>query len=192
MKIKERQATVIQGLKTQGYTLEAVHDLKILTMVSEGRWYLKALRGNAFKLFANYFFRSEEQMTAYRDKIVEYAVERIDYKAKQKLEKKSRLQALEVGQIFVSSWGYEQTNVDFYQITELVGISTAILMPIRSEMVDGTQGHDCSNVTAIKDAFVENAEPLKKRMNTSGGFTISTCQRASKWSGKAMYSSWYY
>lgn len=43
---------------------------------------------------------------------------------------------IKVGDIFVSSWGYEQTNVDFYQVVKLVGKSTIEILPIQSKCTD--------------------------------------------------------
>lgn len=40
-----------------------------------------------------------------------------------------------IGDVFAASWGYEQTNVTFYQVEALKGKSTAVLREIRAEVV---------------------------------------------------------
>ena len=45
---------------------------------------------------------------------------------------------LEVGSILCASWGYEQTNVDFYQVTRLVGKQSVALRPIAAQHVRDT------------------------------------------------------
>lgn len=39
-----------------------------------------------------------------------------------------------VGDIFVSVWGYEQTNVSFYQVIETKGKKTVVVRRIKSEI----------------------------------------------------------
>ncbi len=43
---------------------------------------------------------------------------------------------VQVGDIFSASWGWEQTNVDFFQVVELVGVSSVRVREVRPQMVD--------------------------------------------------------
>lgn len=43
--------------------------------------------------------------------------------------------SVSIGDVFVSSWGYEQTNVFFYQVCALRGKMTVLLREIRAEVV---------------------------------------------------------
>ena len=36
------------------------------------------------------------------------------------------------GDIFYSSWGYDQTNIDYYKVTKLIGKASVELVPIES------------------------------------------------------------
>ena len=45
-------------------------------------------------------------------------------------------EGVKVGDLFVSCWGYEQTNREFFQVVALKGQHTIILKQIRSEIVD--------------------------------------------------------
>lgn len=49
---------------------------------------------------------------------------------------------VDVGDVLVSSWGYEQTNIDFYEVTALRGAQSAELRAIKAESRDlgGMQG----------------------------------------------------
>ncbi|HCD6897471.1 TPA: hypothetical protein NDW55_004925 [Klebsiella pneumoniae] len=42
--------------------------------------------------------------------------------------------SVSVGDIFASSWGYEQTNVSFYQVVSIHGKSTVCVRPVDSEV----------------------------------------------------------
>lgn len=85
-----------------------------------------------------------------------------DAKEEIKQSKKEEVKAVEVGQIFSCSWGYDQTNVDFYQVTEKKGL-TFTIQEIGCERSD-SGGSDMSNyLTAVKDSFLKDSKPIKKR-----------------------------
>lgn len=42
--------------------------------------------------------------------------------------------SVSVGDIFASSWGYEQTNVSFYQVVSIHGKATVFVRPVDSEV----------------------------------------------------------
>ena len=77
-----------------------------------------------------------------------------------------------VGDVLRASWGYDQTNVDFYQVVDLVGKSTVVIREISNKLVASDQ------VMPIRDSFT--SEPFKKRINKYGGLKISSCQTAYK------------
>lgn len=51
--------------------------------------------------------------------------------------------SVSIGDVFVSSWGYEQTNVNFYQVVSLHGTKTVIVREItaKSRAVQSTAGY---------------------------------------------------
>lgn len=57
-----------------------------------------------------------------------------------------------VGDIFVESWGYEQTNVDFYQVIK-VNKASVVLRKIGSKSLRAT-GWASDEVEPFKDDFV--------------------------------------
>lgn len=85
-----------------------------------GRLILMAFRGTAGKPFAHYSFKTAARRAAYMTQLAESAKLTADYKAKRKAESKAP-RKLEVGHILYTSWGYDQTNIDFYQVTALKG-----------------------------------------------------------------------
>ena len=50
---------------------------------------------------------------------------------------------LQVGDILKSSWGYDQTNIDYYEVTRLAGKTMVEFRPIKSRLIresdDGRQ-----------------------------------------------------
>lgn len=83
----------------------------------------------------DWYFRytSEEKLAA---KVADYH-ENIKAGAKQKQAsrdaKKGWAHDAKVGDIFQSSWGYDQTNIDYYEITKLIGSHFAEVCKINSK-----------------------------------------------------------
>lgn len=60
-------------------------------------------------------------------------------------------EGVRVGDLFYGSWGYEQTNVDFFQVVALRGKHTAVLRRIAGEYIGGFSW--MGNVRPCRDAF---------------------------------------
>lgn len=90
----------------------------------------------------------------------------------------------QVGDILVSSWGYDQTNIDYYQVIERTA-KMATIQKICKEFLDsGYPSED--KVIPLKDAFV--GKPKKKKIGTYG-ITLSSYETASLWDGKPDYET---
>ena len=81
---------------------------------------------------------------------------------------------VEVGDVFCMSWGYDQTNVDFFQVVELVGEQSVRVINVCPEIINRDEGLMCGDFTfnvtkelMKKDAsgvFIENAKGDVKRV----------------------------
>jgi hypothetical protein len=97
---------------------------------------------------------------------------------------------VKVGDIFVNSWGYDQTNIDAYQVTRLTP-KMMVLQQISTTPVTGTAGFMCQHCKPAPDSFVHNAKPFKARIPSGDGFGLNYGY-ARKWDGvKTYYESWY-
>lgn len=71
---------------------------------------------------------------------------------------------LTVGDILVASWGYEQTNYDYYQVTRLVGKQSVEIRELARQAAEsGFMQGDC---VPVKGAF--KGELMVKRVNEHG------------------------
>lgn len=79
--------------------------------------------GKATKALAHYHWRSEEERAKRVAEIFAGQAARTAQKAKWAAERKEKLanHGFKVGDILRSSWGYEQTNIDYYQVTAVRG-----------------------------------------------------------------------
>lgn len=69
--------------------------------------------------------------------------------------------AIKVGDLFVRSWGYDQTNVDFYQVVR-VSEKCYWVRKIAAKPVPGTAGFMCHYVTPDKDNFLAGHNPEQR------------------------------
>ncbi|HDT0958361.1 TPA: hypothetical protein QHS82_002246 [Escherichia coli] len=63
---------------------------------------------------------------------------------------------IRIGDIFHTHWGYEQTNIEFYQVVSLHGKETVGLREIAREVVEHTSW--CSaEIRPVPDKFIDEA-----------------------------------
>ena len=144
----------------------------------------------------HFYFRSTERMFEFCEKhLVDLEAKR-EFKAKRAAEKKERVamarNSVIVDDIFVSSWGYEQTNVDAFQVVEKKGNASVVLRPIACRAVEGSEvSHGMAqNVVPVFNAFI-GEETITKRINEYG-IKINSYSTAFQWDGKReFYNSWY-
>lgn len=103
---------------------------------------------------------------------------------------------LKVDSIVSTSWGYDQTQVEFYQVVELVGKATVVYQELKCHVEEGSETRGDSNrVYAVKGDFLNHgrAIPLRARVNMSGGYPsikVAYGQNATIWDGKSQHHSW--
>ena len=174
--------------------LTTVHDIKIVTYVGLKNQLCAAIwKGRQSQAYARYRFRSEDQRTAYLEEQTLAAKGREDYKEEKKKEKKGFVPQVKVGDIFSSSWGYDQTNVSFYQVVEKPSKHFVVVKELVQEIVNVT-GHMSQTVIGLKGEFRNNEEGCKMKVTKSGEsemIRFNSSESARIWDGKPKYSSSY-
>lgn len=83
-----------------------------------------------------------------------------DRKKEYKAQKKNELDAIQIGDILYHSWGYEQTNIDFYQvIAKTKGTFTMQAIADTKEY----EGQMHGTRTPLPGQFIKDKEPIVKR-----------------------------
>lgn len=154
-----------------------------------GQPWLQVKRGNARKLFANYTFRTVEQMEAYLAEIKRGEDSREENKTRRAAERKSVVNPYVVGDVVHHSWGYDQTNCDFYQVIAVTP-KTVTLLEICSESVT-EEGFMSDRRVARIDNFLENAKPFTCRVLNNDSTVKINHGYASKWDGRPKSCTWY-
>ncbi len=96
------------------------------------------------------------------------------------------------GTIFYSSWGYEQTNVSFYQVVRLSGKASVVIREISETTCTKDNIDFYGHVMPNKNHFI--GDEMRKRINTSfekPSIKIADCERAYLWNNKPQYVSSY-
>lgn len=91
--------------------------------------------------------------------------------------------SVKVGAIFVSSWGYDQTNIDFYQVVAVTPASVRIRR-IAAHVVSSSHGQDL--VEPLPDNFMSN-EVLLRRVKS--GYRGEPWIDISDYAGASLYES---
>lgn len=91
--------------------------------------------------------------------------------------------AVIVGDMFYSSWGYDQTNVDYYQVVKTAP-AMIVLREVKKKVIRG-QGQPTEFVIPLANQFV--GEPLRKKLMAYNGramVRLNSYSSAYKWDGK--------
>lgn len=144
------------------------------------RWYLMAFVGRQTKPVANYSFKSKDQLDRYVAQLVTSRRGVFERKAKETQERREWKHDYKVGDILYASWGYDQTNVDFYQVTNVRGAMVDVA-PIAGRTLEYRDHYG----TAVPDPGVFTG-PSKAYRPTEYGVRIDRVRQARKWDGKPM------
>jgi len=138
------------------------------------------------------YFRTEDHMLRTLEAYVNAYRQREAYVRSKNEQRKLQVKNLnpKVGDILYSSWGYDQTNVDFYEVTAVAN-SMVEIREVASKIVSEKQG--TAYVTALPGRFV--GPPMKKRVAPSVSETnsyhvkITSFSSASLWDGRPKYQT---
>ncbi len=162
-------------------------DAAIYIYGEPGALFGMAFHGRAQKPDWHFRFKTEEALALKCQWFIARRLNHVRYQAKRRAET-NKARALKAGDILSSSWGYDQTNVDFFQVTALVGKTMVEVRPISKESVTET-GYMQGKCTAAKDQFTGDAT----RHRVTDGTRVKIGHRhASLWDGKPKHWSSYH
>lgn len=127
---------------------------------STGVYIVMGFAGKATKPKFHYSFKNEERKNEYIENWAARQLTAIHAKTERKETRKklqeNALELVNVGDVFRSSWGYEQTNIDYYQVIAIKGKSTVTLREIASKIVEETHYLAGKKVPCVNE-FVNEA-----------------------------------
>lgn len=148
---------------TQGYTTYEVSVPGIEIFVNYESNTAAMFGGRRSKADWKYKFGDKFKMIKYIEEKVKVVFDSNKAKEERKLKEKMEAELLranvQVGDLFHTSWGYEQTNVDFFQVVERKSPTRVVIRQIAKETVEETSW--CSDrVSPLKDTFIGEAKTV--------------------------------
>lgn len=153
-----------------------------------GRFLVKAYQGKRAKADGYYSFRNGGARETWVRGYFERVATNEGYR-KESAAGKRQPHKWQVGHIFRTSWGYDQTNVDFYEIVRIVGPYSVELREIASVDLGGGHGDGTSSTCGPK-AGAYTGEPFIRRAYGKDGIKIDEVARAFLWDAKPAHYSW--
>lgn len=156
-----------------------------------GKVFAKAWRGNADKPAWYYSFKSVATATEYANRFAGNVRLVESYKSGQKKEaadKRAALKAADhwaIGDVLYNSWGYDQTNIDWYQVVE-VKAKTIVIRAIHKNYAE--QSFMSGPSQPKRNDFC--GEPMLKPLSMNGQVRFRH-GGGSKWDGSAVWESHY-
>lgn len=144
----------------------------------------------------NYYFQNEQKRDEWIADMKRRWQSWEDRKRERREQRKNFVNPAQVGDILYSDWGYDQTNINFYQVTKVIGKMVEV-KEIGGRSVEGsTYSHGMADsVIPAKGRFIENREPIvRKAKESSDGYCldIDKVQTAFLTDEKTShYRSWY-
>lgn len=174
-------------------------DLIISKTINKQNGYpsLRIWKGKALKPFHNYYYKSEAQREARLQQIKENRKKQLADKAERKEREKQAIanykHNIKVGDIYYRSWGYDQTNIDYYEVVKVSG--RAVWFQEIGQFVD--------NAYISEDVTKPNrtkliGEPFKKIVQywyndktgqVSEHFKLNSYSNLYKWDGSLLYQT---
>jgi len=147
----------------EGYSLFYSNaELKIevwVLPIPSGQYLAQCFVGKAIKPAWFYRVSSEESLKKQVESQVASVIVREKMKAEYKA-KRSMPVVVNVGDIFKSSWGFEQTNIDYFEVTKVVSPTMIEVTPIAAAKTE--TGYLCGQCTPVKGSYY--GEPMRKKV----------------------------
>lgn len=164
-----------------------------LYITQKGKPGVIIFEGNREKPRVWSYFSTEIARKQYVERYIETVRTNLRLKNEKKEYRKNFINPLKPGDILYTNWGYDQTNVEFYQVIKTTGRKVQ-LRELRQIKTD--RGFMSGNTRPAKDSFF--SKEILNRMvmpskGTSGGFyvKINDSVTAWLWDGKTKsYSSY--
>ena len=111
---------------------------------------------------------------------------------------KENLDGVKIGDLYVASWGYEQTNLSFFQVVK-ISAHNAWFIEVAPEESDATWGSrtisfktDGGMLTPIRNAtFIKDQLRGDRKSTKHGTIKFAGYAYAHKYNGSGLYESWY-
>jgi len=144
----------ISAIKFNGYKIELSENSKGKPVARLYKFLTVGKNKDTYKLLKGYYFTDENRREIWVKEQINNIKNRIEDRIKNNTAKKAAVSqhTFKIGDCLYQSWGYDQTNIDFFEVVEILPKSVKI-RPISQIMVEGSGGFMCENVKPDKGNF---------------------------------------
>ena len=194
LKVQEKRNT-----SNSGHLCWIANDLSSVVYLFDndaGKPCARGYTGRKLKPTFSIYFKNKLRRTEY----IKCFQQENSAKKARKIERKTVTRKLKVGDVLYSTWGYEQTNVDFFKVLSLVGKTMVEVIKIAADK----DHKDIDHGSALPLPNDEIGKPFKRKVYGKGlSITINQVSCASLLDFKTnpldgsreykpvAYSSWY-
>ena len=146
-----------------------------------------------------YGYNDLESAMAKADSYINQVAKRDASREQEKQERKEENAAAKasdfykLGDVIVNSWGYDQTNIEFYQVVKIMNKTIEIREIAQMSEPDSMMSHGMADKRLPEtNAFLSSDKTIKLRVKARG--VLSNPEKFyyfHKWNGQAKYCSWY-
>ena len=152
---------------------------------AKGNLYGIAFWGKANKPLWHYRFNDKARLDRKIQETIESRKSHVETMQERRQERLEYKHTLKVGDILVSSWGYDQTNIDFYEVVE-VGEKSVKIREIDGKILpSGEQTQE--KVMPAPGHF--KGPPMLKLVGKGDSVRIKSFAWAHKWDGNPQYQT---
>lgn len=173
-------------LENNVYLNVAVYEIKdaakgcfVVSYVRYDRFYVELWRSHLVKNPETYCFNKPESRLAYVNRWIANQQRREAEKVASRKQRSEKGTGLQVGDVLSASWGYDQTNYNYYEVTKLVGKS---MVEVR-ELAQYRQETEWLQGKCAPKAGDYISEPMRRKAS-NGYVKISDVIRAYKMEAK--------
>lgn len=145
--------------------------------------------GRRHKPDFNHVFKTKEDRANYVSRYLDGVAHMEKMKRERRFEKseaaKKFAESLKPGTILYDTWGYDQTQVEFYKVLEVKGNKVKIV-----ELAEIREGEMTSWASDRVMPGAECGQPIWKTVRGCG-IKIDSCVYLTLWDGKPLHRSWY-
>lgn len=162
-----------------------------VVFLSEGqeRFYATGFAGKAVRPTFHFYFRSEQSRNEYITKWVQGLEAKATARAARANERKTDTHGLVKGSILYASWGFEQTNVDWYETVSVISDKTIELRQIAASVKTDEHLGAMSGYSRPEPGHYIGG--VMRKRATSHGVRLTSFSHARPWNGEAKRCTWY-
>ena len=170
---------------------ETIGNIDIYTENKPNNYLLCAISKKALKPKYYLHFETIENRNNKIEEIRKSEIEKLQYKSDIKLKrlesKKKILENIRIGQVYYTSWGYDQTNVSMFQVTGISG-KRIVVRPIIKKYLNVSNVDMSANVVPLIDDF--KGDEIKVSVNAYGLKIGNHTAYLYDYGYKGVYCSW--